>query len=112
VFLGGQKDLDELMGRGTMVRLLYSRLNHASLCLVRIFGSLPGKSTSWLFVDPVELRRLPGLNLTFLEPEGNLLLGALDTVGTVADISTNIDGIVTSDGAWGGSKRIGGTKDG
>ena len=66
----------------------------------------------WLLVDPVEVGRLPLLNLVGLEPESNLLLRTLDAVGAVADISTNVDGVVTSDGAWVGSERVGGTKDG
>lgn len=65
-----------------------------------------------LLVDPVELSGLVALDLLWLEPQSNLLLRALNRVGTVADVATDIDGIVTSDGARGRSKRVGGTEDG
>jgi hypothetical protein len=66
----------------------------------------------WFLVDPVELRALVLLELLRLEPQGNLLLSTLNTIGAVAHISANIDGVVTSDGTRGRGKRIGGTKDG
>jgi hypothetical protein len=47
-----------------------------------------------LLVDPVEAVALPALDLIRLEPEGNLLLGALNAVGAVAAVATNIDGEV------------------
>lgn len=65
-----------------------------------------------LLVDPVVLGRLPAEDLTLLEPERNLLLGVLDGVGTVADVAADIDGVVTTDGARGGGKGVGGTEDG
>jgi hypothetical protein len=40
-----------------------------------------------LLVNPVVLSRLPWDDLAILEPESNLLLGILDTVGTVADVA-------------------------
>lgn len=43
------------------------------------------------------LSGLPGLDLTLLEPESNLLLGVLDAVGAVADVAADIDGEVTTD---------------
>lgn len=52
------------------------------------------------------------LELLRLEPEGNLLLGVLDAVGAVANVAANINGEVTTDGARGGGKRVGGTEDG
>jgi len=51
------------------------------------------------------------LNLTLLEPESDLLLGVLDAVGAVADVASNIDGVVTTDGSWGRSERVGGTEE-
>ena len=66
----------------------------------------------WLLIDPVELSILILLDLVRLEPQRDLLLGTLDTVRAVADVSTDIDGVVTSDGAWVGCKRVGGTEDG
>lgn len=63
-------------------------------------------------VDPIVLGRLPLENITLLEPKSNFLLGVLDTVGTVADVASDIDGIVTTDGTWEGVLWVGGTKDG
>lgn len=65
-----------------------------------------------LLVDPVEGGALPGDELLRLEPEGNLLLGVLDAVGTVADVAADVDSEVTTDGAGSGGKRVGGTEDG
>jgi hypothetical protein len=42
------------------------------------------------------LSALPGLNLTLLEPESDFLLGVLDTVGTVANVTSNCDGTKVS----------------
>lgn len=65
-----------------------------------------------LLVNPIELSRLPALNLLRLEPQSNLLLRALYTVGAVADIATDVDGIITSDGPRSRGKGVGGTEDG
>jgi len=75
--------------------------NLAAVCVVH---------NLWLLIDPVILSRLPGLNFTLLEPESNLLLGILDAVGTMADVASNIDGVVTTDGTWGRGERVGGTE--
>lgn len=64
-----------------------------------------------LLVDPVELGSLVADELALLEPESNLLLGVLDGVGTVADVAADIDGEVTTDGAGGGGKGVGGTEE-
>lgn len=64
-----------------------------------------------LLVDPVEGSGLVRDGLTILEPESNLLLGVLDGVGAVADVAADIDGEVTTDGARGGGKGVGGTED-
>jgi len=64
-----------------------------------------------LLVDPVKLAVFVGLNLTLLEPESNFLLSIFDAVGTVADVTANINGIVTTDGARGRGERVGGTED-
>jgi hypothetical protein len=66
----------------------------------------------WLLVDPVVLGRLPGLNLTLLEPQSNLLLAVLDAVGAVAHVAANIESEVAADGARGRGKGVGGTEDG
>jgi len=44
----------------------------------------------WLLVDPVVLGELPGVELLWLEPESNLLLGAIDAVGAVADVAADV----------------------
>ena len=66
----------------------------------------------WLLIDPVELGRLPALNLLRLEPQSNLLLCALHAVGAVANVAADIDGIVTTDGTWGGLEWVGSAEDG
>lgn len=67
--------------------------------------------SSLVLVDPGLLGGLPGLDLLWLEPESNLLLGVLDRVGAVADVASDIDGVVTTDGAWGGGQWVGGTEE-
>lgn len=67
---------------------------------------------NYLFVDPVESGGLVAEDLLGLEPQRNLLLGGLDRVGAVADIATNINGKVTTNGAGLGSQGVGGTEDG
>jgi hypothetical protein len=42
------------------------------------------------------------------EPESDLLEGVLDGVGSVADVSAHVDGVVASDGSRLGGKRVGG----
>lgn len=64
-----------------------------------------------LLVDPVELGSPVADELALLEPESNLLLGVLDGVGTVADVAADIDSEVTTDGAGGGGKGVGGTEE-
>ncbi len=64
-----------------------------------------------LLVDPVKLGGLPADEVLLLEPESNLLLGVLDGVGAVADVAADVDGEVTTDGARGGGKGVGGTED-
>lgn len=50
------------------------------------------------------------MNLTLLEPESDLLLGVLDAVGAVADVATDVDGVVAADGTWGGGEGVGGSE--
>lgn len=45
---------------------------------------------SLVLVDPVVLGRLPAGDLLLIEPQSNLLLGALNSIGTVADVSADI----------------------
>lgn len=53
----------------------------------------------------------PGLDLALVEPESNLLLGALNAVGAVADVAANINGVVATDGARCRSQWVGGTEE-
>jgi hypothetical protein len=50
------------------------------------------------------------LDLFLLEPQVNLLFRALHAVRAVADVATDIDGIVATDGPWGRCKRVGGSE--
>merc|ERR1719336_3244683 len=63
-----------------------------------------------LLVDPVLLAVLPVAELLGLEPEGDLLVGGLHSVGAVADVMTNLDTEITSDGARGGVSGVGGSQ--
>jgi hypothetical protein len=65
-----------------------------------------------LLVNPVELSRLPLVNLLLLEPKSNLLLCVLNAIATVADIAADINGKVTTDGTWQAVLRVGSTEDG
>jgi hypothetical protein len=65
-----------------------------------------------LLVDPVVLGGLPAVELVLLEPESDLLLGVLDGVGTVADVATDVNGEVATDGAGGRGRGVGGTEEG
>jgi hypothetical protein len=66
---------------------------------------------SRLLVDPVVLGRLPANKLVLVEPEGNLLLGVLDRVGAVADVATDVNGKVTTDGSGSRGGRVGGAEE-
>ena len=44
-----------------------------------------------LLVDPVLLARLVATELLRLEPQGDLLVGGLHSVGPVADVAANLD---------------------
>jgi hypothetical protein len=59
---------------------------HVFLCCI---NNLLDRHLS-LLVNPVEGSRLVGVQVLRLEPEGNLLLGVLDAVGAVADVTSDI----------------------
>jgi len=65
-----------------------------------------------LLVDPVELSRLPALDLALLEPQGNLLLAVLDRVGAVAHVAADVERVVATDGTGRRGERVGGAEDG
>jgi hypothetical protein len=50
--------------------------------------------------------------LTLGEPESDLLEGVLNGVGSVADVSAHVDGVVASDGSRLGSEGVGSWKPG
>ena len=53
-------------------------------------------------------RGLPLGDFTFLgEPKSDFLLGTLDGIRSVADVSTNVDGEVSTDGSWERSQGVG-----
>jgi len=51
------------------------------------------------------------LNLVLVEPQFNLLFGALNAVRPVADIPSNVDGIVEADSTWSSGERVCGAED-
>ena len=44
------------------------------------------------------------------EPQSDFVFGALDRVGTVADVAADLDAEVTTDGAGGGVSGVGGAE--
>jgi len=50
-------------------------------------------------VDPLDVRLLPVDELLGLEPEGDLLVGALHSVRAVADVPAHLDAEVAADSA-------------
>ena len=44
----------------------------------------------WLLIDPLGLALLVRNDLALLEPQSDLLLGVLDTVGAVADVAADV----------------------
>ena len=58
------------------------------------FSSCPTEGcpfeTDLFLVDPVVLGLLPALDLALLEPKSDLLLGGLDGIGAVADVTADV----------------------
>jgi hypothetical protein len=48
--------------------------------------------------------------LFFFEPKIDLVIGGLDSIRTVADVSTNVDTEISSDSTWLRVLRLGGTE--
>jgi len=64
-----------------------------------------------LLVNPTLLSAGPARDFALAgEPQGYFLLGTIDSVGAVADVAPDIDGIVEADGARGGGERVGSTE--
>merc|ERR1719342_1568200 len=63
-----------------------------------------------LLVDPVLLGGGPVAELLRLEPESNLVVGRLNGIRAVADVTSNMDCVVAPDGAGQGGSWVGLTK--
>merc|ERR1719184_371798 len=63
-----------------------------------------------LLVDPVLLGGGPVTELLRFEPEGDLVVGGLNSIGAMADVAPDMDGEVSPDGSGEGSSRVGFTK--
>ena len=74
-------------------------------------GETGEKMGRHLLVDPSLADLGPVVELLRSEPEGNLLLGALDGVRAVADVAANLDAEVATDGAGQGVVWAGLTKE-
>merc|ERR1740122_527434 len=59
-----------------------------------------------LLVDPVLLGRGPVAKLLGLEPETNLVVGRLNSVGAVTDVAPDMDGEVSPDGSGKGGSWV------
>jgi hypothetical protein len=75
---------------------------HSSICDL--------KSRKYLvLVDPDSRVGVPGVE-ALREPQGDLVLGSLDGVRSVADVSSDIKGEVATDGSRSGVDWLGGTQ--
>jgi len=61
-------------------------------------------------VDPGSGVVVPGAELGGSEPKGDLSVGGLDGIGAVADVTADIDAVVTTDGAGLGVEGLGSTE--
>jgi len=64
------------------------------------------------FVDPVVRVGDPFDLFFFFEPESDFAVGGIDRVRTVADVSSDLNAEVTSDGSGERSQRVGLTEEG
>lgn len=63
-----------------------------------------------LLVNPVLRVAFPVQDFTFFEPKSDFLLGVFDGVTSVADVASNFNTVVPSDGSGGRFKRVGGSQ--
>ncbi|GMS99065.1 hypothetical protein PENTCL1PPCAC_21240, partial [Pristionchus entomophagus] len=64
-----------------------------------------------LLVHPgVDEGRVVVVDLVVLEPVSDLAIGGVDRVGSVADVASGLDGIVSADGSGGGGQGVGGSE--
>lgn len=63
------------------------------------------------FVDPLVSFSSPALDFGLSEPQFDFILGIVDGVRSVNDVSSGVDAVVTSDGSGGGVEGVGGTND-
>lgn len=61
-------------------------------------------------VDPVLGSGLPGHQLLLGEPQGDLLVGRLDGIGSVQDVAADLDAEVSADGSGQGIGGVGGSQ--
>lgn len=99
------QDLEPDHRNTTILDFIIQGLIIIILCLPSISGQeiLFQKSSlrQHLFlINPFMLSRFPLKNLVLLEPERNLLFGALNAVRSVTHISPHIDGIIAADSTW------------
>ena len=75
----------------TSNHVLYVIILHQSNAISNI-GCQPAFSRrdSWFLIDPIKLRMLVLNDLALVEPQRDLLLRALDSIGAVADITADV----------------------
>ena len=69
-----------------------------------------GQLCHLLFVNPIVLSELVLQDLLFSEPQRNFLLCTFDAVRAVADITSDIDGVIPADSSRLGLKGVGRSK--
>lgn len=89
--------------------VFYHLINHLIFDLLNILGQ--SVLAIRLLVDPREDGWLVLNQLLLLEPQTNLLVGRLNRVRTVSNVSTHVNGKVTSNGTWSRLQWVGGTQD-